>query len=43
MSIPPEYTINDVRTNKELDKKSFSGYSTKDVIASLKKTLLIQI
>lgn len=40
MSLPARYIINDIRTPDYLKEKSFSGYSTKDVVATLKKTLL---
>ena len=31
MSIPEEYIINDIRTNKDFNIKSFSGYLLSDV------------
>lgn len=40
MAIPLEYIINDIRLPSELEKKSFSGYSTKEVLSTLKKNIL---
>lgn len=40
MAIPLEYVINDIRLPKEFEKKSFSGYSTKEVLSNLKKNIL---
>lgn len=40
MSLPTRYIINDVRTLDYFKEKSFSGYSTKDVVATLKKNLI---
>jgi hypothetical protein len=39
MSISLEYVINDIRQQKEFDKKSFSGFSTKAVFDTLKKSI----
>ena len=40
MSIPSKFLINDVRTELTLRNKSFSGFSTKEVISTLKKKLM---
>ena len=37
--IPEEFLINDTRDISELSKKSFSGYSVKDVVNILNKSL----
>ena len=39
MSISLEYVINDIRQQKEFDKKSFSGFSIKEVFDTLKKSI----
>ena len=40
MSIPLDYIINDNRTPKELDLKSFSGFSTKEIYKTLKQNII---
>ena len=40
MSLPTRYVISDVRTLGYFKEKSFSGYSTKDVVSTLKKNIL---
>ena len=40
MSIPTKYIVNDVRSFNNFKEKTFSGYSTKDVIAILKKKIM---
>jgi hypothetical protein len=40
MSLPTRYIISDVRTQGYFKEKSFSGYSTKDVVTTLKKNIL---
>ena len=39
MSIPSKFLINDVRSEVILKNKSFSGFSTKEVISTLRKKL----
>ena len=39
MSVPERYIINDIRSKKEFDTKSFSGYNIKDVIRVFKKSM----
>ena len=39
MSIPEEYIINDIRTNKDFNIKSFSGYLLSDVFKGLFKAI----
>ena len=39
MSLPERYLINDIRSKKEFDTKSFSGYNIKDVVRVFKKSL----
>lgn len=40
MSIPLDYIINDNRTPKELELKSFSGFSTKEIYKTLKQNII---
>ena len=40
MSIPNEYIIEDYRQQKDFDKKTFSGFSIKEVYTTLKQCIL---
>tara|TARA_B100000787_G_C16196585_1_gene301335 strand:+ start:2472 stop:3560 length:1089 start_codon:yes stop_codon:yes gene_type:complete len=40
MSVPTKYVINDVRSFEQFKVKSYSGFLTKDVVATFKKNIL---